>query len=292
MSLATKSRSTSRTKKRQAQHHRRSKRYLKAYWPYIPMLVIVGLGLFINSLWMTNSNNILGTQTNLSRASLLAITNQDRATNSEPALRFNTNLNTAAQNKANDMVSNNYWAHISPSGKTPWSFIISSGYQYQLAGENLAYGFLNSSDVLTAWMNSQEHRANILNANYEDVGFGIAESANYINQGPRVIVVAEYGEPLIGVPTPVSAPIVSTPAIHNVSRFQILSGSSATWSELVLTTLTGALLTIVIIRHGFYLRKIVSRSELFVMHHPFLDILFVLLCVIGLLLSRSVGLIG
>jgi uncharacterized membrane protein YidH (DUF202 family) len=51
MALATRPKPTVHHKKRQAQHHRHSKHYLKAYWPYIPVLVIVGAGAVVNRLW-------------------------------------------------------------------------------------------------------------------------------------------------------------------------------------------------------------------------------------------------
>jgi uncharacterized membrane protein YidH (DUF202 family) len=51
MALATRPKPTVHHKKRRAQHHRHSKPYLKAYWPYIPVLMIVGIGAVINRLW-------------------------------------------------------------------------------------------------------------------------------------------------------------------------------------------------------------------------------------------------
>lgn len=51
MALATRPKSTVHHKKRRAQHHRHSKTYVKAYWPYLPMLAIVGVGAIVNRLW-------------------------------------------------------------------------------------------------------------------------------------------------------------------------------------------------------------------------------------------------
>jgi len=103
------------------------------------------------------------------------------------------------------MVAQDYWAHDNPEGKTPWAFILAAGYNYETAGENLAYGFDTSEDTLTAWMNSPEHRANILNTTYTDVGFGIANSANFQGTGPETIVVAEYASPAVAAATPVTS---------------------------------------------------------------------------------------
>ena len=72
------------------------------------------------------------------------------------------------------MFSKDYWAHNAPDGTTPWVFIKNTGYNYIYAGENLARGFNSASDVINAWMNSPEHRQNVLSPNYQNVGFAVA----------------------------------------------------------------------------------------------------------------------
>jgi hypothetical protein len=141
--------------------------------------------------------------------SLLAYSNNQRAAAGERYLNLNGALDSAAQAKANDMVAENYWGHYSPGGASPWTFISNAGYGYSAAGENLAYGFASSADVITAWMNSAEHRANLLNGGFVDVGFGIANSPDYVGTGPETIVVAEYGTLLY---TPPPAPAYTAPA--------------------------------------------------------------------------------
>ena len=108
-----------------------------------------------------------GIKSDFSRSVLLNDTNAQRAGQKQAPLTLDPQLTAAAQAKAEDMATSNYWAHNSPDGKTPWTFISASGYQYQTAGENLAYGFSSASDTVTGWMNSPEHRANILNADYQ-----------------------------------------------------------------------------------------------------------------------------
>jgi len=165
-------RPTQEHKKRSGLHHHRSHDYVKTYWPYLPVLTILVAGILANS-WLGHANrNVLGYATDMSIESLLTDTNQERASNGEVALGLDKQLGDAAQAKANDMAARDYWSHDTPDGKTPWTFIIKAGYNYQAAGENLAYGFTSASDTITGWMNSPEHRANILNASYRDVGFG------------------------------------------------------------------------------------------------------------------------
>ena len=76
------------------------------------MLLIVGLGLMVNSAW--SGKSVLGASSDFSNNSLLNGTNAERAKKGESALALNTQLNTAAQAKADDMVRTNYWAHNSP----------------------------------------------------------------------------------------------------------------------------------------------------------------------------------
>lgn len=193
--------------KRTGQHHKTSKHYSKTYWPYLPLLVIVVLGVAFSS-WLSNmQRGVLGYATDIGTTSLLDGTNSQRASNGLGALALNGQLNAAAQSKANDMAARDYWSHNTPDGATPWTFIVRAGYNYQAAGENLAYGFGTSSETISGWMNSPEHRANILNGNYADVGFGVANAANYQGTGPETIVVAMYGKPVAA-----TAPVVKAAA--------------------------------------------------------------------------------
>jgi uncharacterized protein YkwD len=207
-------------RKRSGQHHRHSRHYVKTYWPYLPVLAIMLCGLVLNN-WLGKVNHsVLGYATDVSGAALLADTNTQRAAQGEKPLSMNGQLTTAAQAKANDMAARDYWSHVTPDGQQPWVFIDNAGYSYQAAGENLAYGFGTSDQIIDAWMNSPEHRANILNASYQDVGFGIINIANYQGEGPQTLVVAMYAQPLVAPaaaaaptpakPTPATAPTQTT----------------------------------------------------------------------------------
>lgn len=199
-------------KKTAGKHHRHTKDYHKAYWPYLPIVAVLLLGLVFNTLWPARSHSgVLGYATDMSVQSLLDDTNSQRTSNSLGALGLNAQLDQAAQTKANDMVARDYWSHNTPDGQAPWTFIVNAGYDYQTAGENLAYGFDTAAATLTGWMNSPGHRANILNTSYLEVGFGIANSANYQGNGPETVVVAMYAKP-VGAPVATTAPANATPA--------------------------------------------------------------------------------
>lgn len=181
-------------KKRHGQHHKQSKHYSKTYWPYLPMLMVVLCGIVLNATWHVGKA-VLGYATNVSPYSLLDETNIQRSQNGEAALALNSKLAQAAQAKANDMAARNYWSHTTPDGVQPWQFISNAGYTYVAAGENLAYGFDTSSATVAGWMNSATHRANVLNADYQDIGFGIANSTDFQGTGEETIIVAMYGKP-------------------------------------------------------------------------------------------------
>lgn len=289
MSLTQKRRPTAYHKKISAGHHRQGKHYLKAYWPYLPMLMTIGIGLITNSLWSSNQQ-VLGASSDFTNSSLLQYTNNYRIKSQELALTIDARLTAAAQSKADDMVINDYWAHTSPDGKTPWSFISANAYNYQSAGENLAYGFTNASDTITGWMNSSSHRANVLSTSYTNVGFGVASSPNYQGKGPEVIIVAEYAQPagfVAGASN--TAPTIKELTGTQVSRIQLLTGGQATWSALVLSLLTGAALAVFIVRHWIRFHKIVRKGEVFLARHAYVDIVITLVLVVGFVLTRSSG---
>lgn len=145
-------------------------------------------------------------------------TNQQRVANGLPDLEVSPLLTAAAQDKANDMATLGYFAHTSPQGLTPWYWFQQVGYNFDYAGENLAVNFSDSQDVTTAWMNSPEHRANILSTDFTQIGIATAQGV-YEGQ-PTTFVVEEFGTPApAAAPTPfvdtasaATAPAATTPA--------------------------------------------------------------------------------
>jgi len=145
-----------------------------------------------------NFTNVLGFATDITVDKLYLLTNQEREKNNLPPLDYNDKLAVAAYQKAQDMFGKNYWAHFAPDGKTPWDFILNSGYRYEYAGENLAKNFLFSDGVVSAWMNSPTHRENILKSNYTDVGFAIVNGV--LNGEETTLVVQMFGKPISSSP--------------------------------------------------------------------------------------------
>jgi uncharacterized protein YkwD len=113
---------------------------------------------------------------------------------------MNRKLSKAARRHAEDMVRHRYFAHNSLSGADFVSRIRRAGYlrkaRYWTVGENLAWGDGNRSSpasILDAWMNSPEHRANILDPAFKEIGVWIAPGAPESSQAPAGTYATEFG---------------------------------------------------------------------------------------------------
>lgn len=104
--------------------------------------------------------------------------NAKRVANGLSALKIDDELQNVARIKAQDMVDNNYFSHTSPTYGTPFNMIKNFGITYTTAGENIAGNSSNSAAV-NAWMNSEGHKANILNSSFNYTGIGVVKSSKY-----------------------------------------------------------------------------------------------------------------
>ncbi|HKC14977.1 MAG TPA: CAP domain-containing protein [Patescibacteria group bacterium] len=154
-------------------------------------IIFLFAGGFLLSTLRVSMPSVLGISTDITGEELLVLTNEKRHDNGAGSLTMNSQLSQAASQKASNMFAENYWAHNSPSGNTPWVFIKNSGYQYVYAGENLAKGFTSSKDTIKAWMASPSHRENMLSKNYMDVGFAVKEGK--LLGEDTVLIVEEFG---------------------------------------------------------------------------------------------------
>jgi hypothetical protein len=281
---------------------RHTKRFLKAYAPYLPLLVIVGFGLFISttSNFKRLNSNVLSYATNMTDDGLLDATNAARAENGLKPLSHNSVLDKAAQAKAEDMAARNYWAHNTPDGKEPWIFIDQAGYRYYKAAENLAYGFDNSAGAVVGWMNSPSHRANILDNDLKEVGFGVINMPNYQGKGPETIVVAMYGSPAVqlGAGTGNEAPATpntlasAAPRIEKkISYAQMLTGGAAPWISFATGLLIGLISMYLLLKHARNLGRVLRGSERFILHHPLLDTTLVALLALATVVAQTAGVI-
>ncbi|MFF1818367.1 CAP domain-containing protein [Kribbella sp. NPDC058245] len=113
-----------------------------------------------------------GGGTNAQEREVLDLTNQVREQNGCGPLRLNSALVEAAGKHASDMVRRKYMDHTNPDGQDPGDRMRAAGYNGSSWGENIAAGYSTAQKVVNAWMNSDGHRANILNCKYNLIGVG------------------------------------------------------------------------------------------------------------------------
>ena len=88
-------------------------------------------------------------------------------------------LSRVARLKSQDMADKNYFSHQSPTYGSPFEMMKKFGISYKLAGENIASGQRTPQDVMTSWMASPGHRANILKPEYTHIGVGYYRGGSY-----------------------------------------------------------------------------------------------------------------
>ena len=215
---------------------------------------------------------VLGRVSSISASDLLTDTNTQRENSSLPGLRVSTALSSAAFAKAKDMFANNYWAHTSPTGVTPWKWLGDAGYNYDVAGENLAKNYPTAQATVDAWMASPTHRANIMNTKYQDIGFAVVDGM--LDGRPTTLVVAYYGTPATAAvegakdakPTVVYAapvqPGIGNPVTYFGTALQSLT--PATLGTLALLTMVGA---VAIAAHQYRNKLPVTWRRSWKLHH-------------------------
>jgi len=110
------------------------------------------------------------------------LTNKERTSRGLKALQVDTELSKVARAKSTDMAQKGYFAHNSPTYGSPFDMMKQFGITYKSAGENIAKGQRTPQEVVTAWMNSEGHRANILNGSFTHIGVGYVSNGNIWTQ--------------------------------------------------------------------------------------------------------------
>ena len=246
---------------------------------------------------MLNSGRleVLGRVSDISASDLVTDTNAEREKASLPALKLNDQLASAAFAKAKDMFVNNYWAHVSPSGVTPWKWIGDAGYNYNVAGENLAKNYPTAQATVNAWMGSTTHRENILNQKYQDVGFAVVDGL--LDGRNTTLVVAYYGAPATAAAvqgaTDTAAPIVYAAPVKNgignpLTYFgtALQSMSPATLGALALFAVVGA---VAVAAHHYRKKLPVAWRRTWRLHHGMYTFAGVLILAIVVVFATGGG---
>ena len=113
---------------------------------------------------------------------VIRLVNVERAKYGLSPLTEDWELSRVARYKSQDMHDRRYFDHNSPTYGTPFQMMKAFGLTYRSAGENIAMGYRTPQAVVTGWMNSSGHRANILNSSYKKIGVGYVADGNYWTQ--------------------------------------------------------------------------------------------------------------
>ena len=113
---------------------------------------------------------------------VVRLVNLERAKAGLSSLEYDWQLSRVARYKSEDMQKNKYFSHTSPTYGSPFNMMKSFGISYKTAGENIARGYQTPSAVVNGWMNSNGHRANILNSSFTHIGVGYVANGNYWTQ--------------------------------------------------------------------------------------------------------------
>lgn len=161
---------------------------------------------------------------------IIAQTNEIRNKQGIKSLTGEVKLFSSANHKSWDMVQNNYFEHVSPSGKHLRDFLQEVDYNYQVAGENLAVGFFNVDDIVEAWVNSPKHYTNLIDKDFQDIGIGMAVG-QYKGVENVIFVTQHFGEPMGGRPVSEVAGIVDENNSNELPTVYDEENSEILWQE-------------------------------------------------------------
>ena len=110
---------------------------------------------------------------------ILNLVNTERAKVGLSALALDMNITAAANVRAKEIKQS--FSHTRPDGSNFSTALKEQGVSYRGSGENIAWGQKSPEQVMNGWMNSDGHRANILNKNFKSMGVGYYQDENGVN---------------------------------------------------------------------------------------------------------------
>ncbi len=124
-------------------------------------------------------NNATVSSSNLNyEQKVVELVNIERQKAGLSALKMDSAISNVARTKSKDMATNNYFAHQSPTYGSAGDMLTKFGIKWSAWGENIASGQRTPEAVVTAWMNSPGHRANIMSSNFSRIGVGYVTNSN------------------------------------------------------------------------------------------------------------------
>ena len=129
-----------------------------------------------SSLITGGSGSSGGSATTSDADRILELVNSERGRRGLTALTQNALLDTAADGHAADMAANSFFSHSGSDGSSVSGQATAAGYVWTSIGENIGQADVTPEAMMNLWMNSDGHRANILNPDYRELGVGISAS--------------------------------------------------------------------------------------------------------------------
>lgn len=157
---------------------------------------LIGLSLLVIALFTLTTNFYAyalggGVEAN----ELISLVNNYRKENGLASLRLDPELTIAAEARVRNMLEEGYFAHTSPSGKKLDDWLGEAAYRYTIAGENIAYGYVEAQNVFNGWVASAGHRENLLRDSFTETG--IASISGYYKGKIVTFTVQIFGNPKI-----------------------------------------------------------------------------------------------
>ncbi|MBM4401625.1 MAG: hypothetical protein FJ044_00055 [Candidatus Cloacimonetes bacterium] len=189
-------------------------------------VILLTIQLVLNNFYSTDPH-ILGFATSIYQKELIELTNKERENAGLSPLTESPVLDKAAYLKAQDMLADNYWAHVAPDGTTPWVWFDKEGYNFLMAGENLAKDFNTSAGVISGWMRSPTHKENLLNNKFTEIGMAVVNGK--LLEGETTLVVQFFGLPADSAGLPASVAYAAEeqpPAVPGTAREEFTPAST------------------------------------------------------------------
>lgn len=131
----------------------------------------------------------LAADTPITSDAVLEAMNARRVAEGLPPLQGNAVLHEAAGDRVRDMEELGYWAHRSPDGRSPFTWLRARGYDFSYAGENLATGYETTEILVASWMESEGHRENIMSPIFSEVGIALIDGSTVKRSIGKSVVV-------------------------------------------------------------------------------------------------------
>ncbi len=96
-----------------------------------------------------------------------------------PALVWDEKLEQAARLHAEDMMKEDFFSHIGSNGSNPSERVTNAGFEWRMAGENIAKGKMNEVEVIQGWLNSPNHCKNIMDPGFTHVAVALSSDGLY-----------------------------------------------------------------------------------------------------------------